>query len=124
MNISNLLMMTGGSAMINKATRRYDKSLDRAFGTFDIKEYTPSSVPDGAKGIIWKSLAQLWKMLPNMIRGLYQGKESMANYIKGSNKIIEKCSKDECSKDQLFCDAYDELIHLYTDIMPSMGGLR
>jgi len=38
-----------------------------------LKDYTPSTVPLGAKGILWKMLYQLGEMLPNMFRGLYRG---------------------------------------------------
>ena len=72
-HVSNMLKITGGHSIVNKTLRKYEKSLDRAFSTIDLKDYTPSTVPPGAKGILWKMLYQLGEMLPNMFRGLYRG---------------------------------------------------
>ena len=122
-HVSNMLKTTGGSAMVNKTLRTYDKSIDRAFSSINIEDYTPSEVPEGAKGIAWKSICQLWKMSPNIIKGLYKGDEAMKDYIEGSNAIIDKCYTDECSKDELFGEAFYGLVSQYGEIMYGLGGL-
>ena len=123
MQISNILKTTGGKALIDKAFRTYDKSLDRALSSIDLKDYTPSKMPEGARGTLWKQLKQLWKMAPKMIAGLYKGGEVMNEYIEGTDRIIDRCHSDECSKDELFADAYEELMADFEEVMPSVGGL-
>lgn len=122
MSISNMMKMTGGKAMINTVLRSYDKALDRAFDSIDLKDYEPSYMPEGAKGVMRKQLAQLWKIMPNLLRGLYQGDSAMTEYIDGTNAMIERNHADNCSKDELFREAYEELMGQYEEVMPPVAG--
>ena len=47
----------------------------------------------------------------------------MTEYVKGSKAIIEKCHAEECSKDKLFSDAYEELMDEYNEFLPCIGGI-
>lgn len=123
MQISNILKTTGGSALIDKAFRTYDKALDRALSSIDLKEYTPSKMPEGAKGTLWKQLKQLWRMAPKLIAGLFQGGKVMDEYIEGTNLIIDRCHADKCSTDELFAVAYEDLMVDFEEVMPSVGGI-
>jgi len=109
--------------MVNQAFRPYDKSIDRAFDSIDIKDYTPAEVPDGAKGIFWKSMKQLVTMLPYAFHGLHKGDKSMTEYIDSSNAIIEKCYNDKCLKDESFGEAYEQLMTEYNAAIPAVGGI-
>ena len=121
MNISNMLMMTGGSAMVNKTLRTYDKSLDRAFASIDLKDYTPSYVPDGVRGILDKSLKQLLSTLPNIIRGLYYGKDSMNKYVADTNALLEHCHNHLYPDDKPMVEVFDELTKIYEAVVPQVG---
>ena len=123
MQISNILKTTGGSALIDKAFRTYDKALDRALSSINLNDYTPSKMPEGAKGTLWKQLKQLWRMAPKMIAGLFQGGKVMDEYIQGTNLIIDRCHADQCATDELFAVAYEELMADFEEVMPSVGGL-
>lgn len=123
MNISNMLMMTGGSAMVNKTLRTYDKSLDRAFASIDLKDYTPSYVPEGVRGILGKSLKQLLATLPNIIRGLYYGKDSMKQYVADTNALLEHCHNHRYPDDKPMVEVFDELTKIYEAVVPQVGGL-
>lgn len=123
LQISNILKTTGGNALIDKAFRTYDKSLDRALSSIDLKDYTPSEMPEGAKGTLWKQLRQLWRMAPKMIAGLFQGGKVMNEYIEGTNRIIDRCHADECSTDEMFAAAYEELMADFEEVMLSVGGI-
>ena len=115
--------MKGGSLLVHKSLRSYEKALDRAFDSIDLNEYTPSRMPEGAKGIHWKTLGQLWKTLPHLLKSLYKGSESMSEYIEASNAIIEDCYNDECSTGELFEEAYEHLMTRYNEILPALGGI-
>lgn len=121
--LSTILKTTGGKALVDKVYRTYDKSLDRALNSIDLKDYTPSKMPEGAKGMLWKQLQELWKMAPKMIAGLFKGGEVMDEYIKGTNLIIDRCHSDKCSTDQLFVDAYEELMSDFEEVIPAVGGI-
>lgn len=123
MNVSNFLMMTGGSAMINKALRASDKSLDRAFASIDLKDYTPSYVPTGIKGIFGKMIKEILLTLPSTLRGLYYGKEAMNIYVEGTNAILEHCHSHRYPCDKLFYEVYDELTKSYEETLPQLGGM-
>lgn len=123
MNISNMLMMTGGSAMIDGALRTYDKSLDRAFGSIDLKDYTPSYVPSGTKGIFGKSIMQLLTTIPNILRGLYYGKDSMKQYVKDTNALLEHCHGHRYPDDKPMVEVFEELAKTYKEVVPQVGGL-
>eukprot|EP00986_Skeletonema_menzelii_P005861 scaffold2200_cov117-Skeletonema_menzelii.AAC.2 len=123
MNISNMLMMTGGSAMVNKSLRTYDKSLDRAFASIDLNDYTPSYVPEGVRGIFGKSIKQLLATLPNIIRGLYYGKDSMNQYVTDTNALLEHCHNHRYPDDKPMVEVYDELTQIYEAVLPQVGGL-
>mmetsp|Transcript_23724 Transcript_23724/g.37216 ORF Transcript_23724/g.37216 Transcript_23724/m.37216 type:complete len:902 (-) Transcript_23724:202-2907(-) len=123
MNISNMLMMTGGSAMVNSALRTYDKSLDRAFDSIDLKDYTPSYVPSGTKGIFGKSIKQLLTTIPNILRGLYYGKDSMKQYVEDTNAMLEHCHIHRYPDDKPMVEVYDELTKTYEEVVPQVGGI-
>ena len=123
LQISNILKTTGGKALIDKAFRTYDKSLDRALNSIDLTDYTPSKMPEGAKGTLWKQLKQLWRMAPKMIAGLFQGGKVMDEYIEGTNLIIDRCYADGFSTDELFATAYEELMADFEEVMPFIGGI-
>lgn len=122
-NVSNMLKVTGGQAMVDKALRSNDKSIDRAFATIDLKEYTPSYLPEGCRGILFKSIKQLLTTLPNILRGLYKGKDSMTKYVKDADAIIEHCHSHQYPIDKPFSEVYDELTTTYEEIVPQVGGL-
>jgi len=123
MNISNMLMMTGGTVMVNTALRTNDKSLDRAFASIDLKDYTPSYVPEGCKGIFGKSIKQLLLTVPNILRGMYYGKDSMQQYVKDTNALLEHCHSHRYPDDKAFVEVYDELTKTYEAVVPQVGGL-
>lgn len=122
-NISNILMMTGGTAMVNKAIRANDKSIDRAFASIDLKDYTPSYMPDGSKGILSKSIKQLFWTLPNILRGLYYGKDSMNKYVEDTNAMLEHCHNHKYPEDTPFMEVFDELAAYLDEVVPQVGGL-
>ena len=123
MQISNIMKTTGGRTLIDKAVRTYDKSLDRALDSIDLDDYNPTKVPEGAKGILWKQLCQLWEMAPKIIEGMFKGAKVMDEYIEGTNAIIDRCHSDECPKDEFFADKYEEFMVDFEEVMPSVGGL-
>ena len=122
-NISNILMMTGGTAMVNKAIRANDKSIDRAFASIDLKDYTPSYMPEGSKGILGKSIKQLFWTLPNILRGLYYGKDSMNKYVEDTNAMLEHCHNHKYPDDKPFMEVFDELAEYLDEVVPQVGGL-
>ena len=124
MNLSNQMKLTGGRAMIDKDLRTYDKSIDRALDSVDLGgDYVPSKVPEGAKGILRKQLAQLWASLPKMIHGLYSGKNSMTEYIRVTEQMMKRCHDDECSVGEGFRDALESFIAEFKESMLEMGGI-
>ena len=123
MQISNTMKATGGRAFLDKAVRTYDKTLDRAFDSIDLDDYTPSKVPEGAKGFLWKQLCQLWKMAPKIIEGMFKGAKVMDEYIEGTNLIIDRCHSDECPNNELFADKFEEFMADFEEVMPAVGGL-
>ena len=62
-------------------------------------------------------------MLPKMIEGLFRGEEVMAEYIEGTQAIIDKCYNDDCSKDESFADAYESLMEDFQEVVPSIGAI-
>ena len=122
MNISNIIMMTGGSAMLNKGLRANDKSIDRAFASIDLKEYTPSYMPEGSK-VFLKQIKQLIRTLPNALRGLYYGKDSMSKYVEDSNAVVEHCHSHEFPVNKPFVEVFDELSSYLVEVVTQVGGL-
>jgi len=122
-NVSNMIMVTGGSALVNKSLRTYDKSLDRAFASIDLKDYTPSYVPEGSKGIFGKMIRQLLLTLPSILRGMYYGKDSMKKYVEDTNALLEHCHSHRYPEDKPFDEVYDELTKSYEAVVPQIGGL-
>ncbi|KAL7441494.1 hypothetical protein ACHAXM_011541 [Skeletonema potamos] len=123
MNVSNIIMMTGGSVLVNKSLRSYDKSLDRAFASIDLKDYTPSYVPDGSKGIFGKMIRQLLSTVPNVLRGMYYGKDSMNKYVEETNALLEHCHNHCYPEDKPFDEVYDDLTKSYKAVVPQVGGI-
>ena len=123
MNISNTLMMTGGSAMVDKALRTYDRALDRAFATVNLNDYTPTYVPEGSKGIFGKSIKQLLLTVPNILRGLYYGKDSMKKYVDDTNALLEHCYSHCYPDEKPFVEVFDELTSNYEQLVTQVGGI-
>ncbi len=123
MNISNMLMMTGGGAIIDAGFRTYDKYIDRAFDSIDFKDYTPSYVPSGTKGIFGKSIMQLLTTLPNILRGLYYGKDSMKQYVEDANAMLEHCHDHRYPNDKPMAEVFEELTKTYEEVVPQVGGI-
>lgn len=109
--------------MVNKTLRTYDKNLDRAFASIDLKDYTPSYVPEGVRGIFGKSIKQLLATLPNIIRGLYYGKDSMKRYVTDTNALLEHCQNHHYPDDKPMVEVYGELTEIYQAILPQVGAL-
>ena len=47
----------------------------------------------------------------------------MTEYAQAAEAIIEKCYSDECSKDECFEEAWEELMTQYNAVLPSVGGM-
>jgi len=123
MNISNLLTMTGGHAMLDKGFRSYDKAIDRALNSIDINDYVPSKQAEGAKGIFWLQLKDFWVMLPYMFSALWSGGEALHEYIQHMNNLAERCYSDKCSKDELIGDGLASLVSDLRATYPMLGGI-
>jgi pyruvate,water dikinase len=67
-HVSNYFKSTGGEATITKLMGNYDPAIGRAFESIDLEDYTPVEVPDGVRGLLWKNVKMIGKILPGTFR--------------------------------------------------------
>jgi len=114
---------TGGRKQVDSVFRHYDKGLDRAFASINLDDYEPSKTPEGVKGLFWEQIKQLCSMIPSMLHGVYKGEESVQDYIKLCERIIDLCSDDNYMRDEPFDVVAESILVTFMESIPMLGGL-
>lgn len=89
-HVSNMLATPGGSAGMAQGFALHDGNTARILETIDLKEYTPSKVTEKNKGMMWARFKLLFRMLPSLFHGLWQGDNAMDWYVTKADDLFER----------------------------------
>mmetsp|Transcript_20628 Transcript_20628/g.43113 ORF Transcript_20628/g.43113 Transcript_20628/m.43113 type:complete len:966 (-) Transcript_20628:174-3071(-) len=88
MHLSNMMKTTGGHALVDKMITGYDPSIARAIDTIDLADYTPDEFPEGVRGLLWRHLASVGKMVPALLSSWWYGTNAIDPYIEFSEAFV------------------------------------
>jgi len=125
--VSNMLATPGGEVGIAQSFALHDGNTGRILETTDLKEYMPEKVTEKNKGIVWSRFKYLFRMLPSIIHGMWQGENAMDWYVAKADELFERFgvggTEVSLSDDKPFKEEVDTVMGEWEELVDLFGCL-